>query len=156
MTVASPSEHRTIPSGKAAVAVVGSANLDIVLSTRRLPRPGETVLGDTVSDFPGGKGLNQALAAARLAPTAFIGAVGTDAAGARLEATMTAAGIDTGSVRHVVEASGVAYISVAHDGENSIIVVPGANATVSAEHVESALAQASPDVVVTQLETPVD
>lgn len=132
------------------VCVVGSSNLDLVASARVLPAPGETVLGHHYAEHPGGKGLNQAVASARSgARTAFVSAVGDDTAAEVLLAVMRAAGIDTA---HVAQRSGVAtgraLIGVADDGENSIIVVPGANATVVAEHMPMSR------VVLAQLEVP--
>jgi len=132
------------------VCVVGSANLDLVASTERLPAPGETVMGQDYAEHPGGKGLNQAVAAARSgAHTAFVGAVGDDDAGRRLLGVMAADGIDAG---HVSVRSGVptgrALIGVSSHGENSIIVVPGANATVALEVLPRAT------VVLAQLEVP--
>jgi ribokinase len=143
-------------NSRTAVAVVGSANLDIVVSTERLPQPGETVLGRSVTEFPGGKGLNQAVASARLAPTAFIGAVGSDRAGDALVGALRAAGVNAEYLKRTNGDSGAAYIAVAADGENSIVVITGANASVTPADVTAALLELDPDVVVTQLETPVE
>jgi ribokinase len=134
------------------VCVVGSANLDLVATSSRLPAPGETVLGRDFAEHPGGKGLNQAVAAARAgARTAFVSAVGDDNAGSVLIDVMRHDGIDTA---HVARRDGVptgrALIGVADDGENSIIVVPGANATVAVDELPRCV------VVLAQLEVPLD
>lgn len=131
------------------VCVVGSANLDLVATVDRLPGPGETVSGSSYAEYPGGKGLNQAVASARSgAAVAFVGAVGADAAGEALRAVMAADGIDASHVPSVGEPTGRALIGVSGAGENSIIVVPGANGTVRAERIPSAR------VVLAQLEVP--
>ncbi len=110
------------------IGVVGSLNLDLVARVPHLPAAGETVLGGTLARHPGGKGGNQAVAAARLgAAVAFFGAVGEDAFGAELVAGLAAEGVDTAGVRRVPGASGCALINVADDGENAISVLPGAN-----------------------------
>ena len=131
------------------VVVLGSANLDLVVRTERHPRPGETVLGSTYNEFPGGKGLNQAVAAARSgATTALVGAVGHDEAGVRLRAVAATDGIDTQSLRVVDDVpTGRALITVASDGDNSIVVVPGANS-----HVQTHVPECR--VLVAQLEIP--
>jgi ribokinase len=125
----------------AVVVVVGSLNLDLVGRAPRIPAPGETVLGDSLQRFHGGKGGNQAVAAARLgARVRFIGAVGEDAAGAELVAGLTAEGIDSAGVQRVAGASGCALITVAASGENAITVLPGANLRVAAPEPEPAAA----------------
>lgn len=116
------------------VVVLGSANVDLVAFAPRLPQPGETVLGTDFAEHAGGKGLNQAVAAARAgARVAFVGAVGDDEAGTWLIDTLARDGVD---VSHVVaradHPTGRALIGVAASGENAIIVAPGANATVTA------------------------
>jgi ribokinase len=134
------------------VCVVGSANLDLVATTQRLPGPGETVLGDSYVEHPGGKGLNQVVAAARSgARTAFVGAVGDDDAGRRLREVMRDDGIDaSGCLTLPGVPTGRALIGVSDGGENSIIVVPGANALVTVDDLVSSA------VVLAQLEVPVD
>ena len=137
------------------VVVLGSANLDLVSTVPAIPAPGETVLSTTRDLRAGGKGLNQAVAAARAAArTALVGAVGDDEAARLLLAEAEAAGIDTKLVRRVPGASGTAWIMVRPDGENAIVVDSGANATV--EHLTDAerRAVAGARVLVTQLETP--
>ena len=134
------------------VCVVGSANLDLVATTSHLPKPGETVLGSDYAEHPGGKGLNQAVSAARSgARTAFVGALGSDAAADRLRTVLADDGIDAEAVITVEVATGRALITVDSVGENSIVVIPGANAAVSAE-VELPTAS----IVLAQLEIPVD
>jgi len=133
------------------VCVVGSANLDLVATVQRLPGPGETVPGGSYAEYPGGKGLNQVVAAARAgATTAFVGAVGHDAAGEMLLEVLHDDAIDTRHVHAVSEPTGRALIFVSDDGENSIVVVAGANATVQAESVPAA------KVYLAQLEVPVE
>lgn len=123
----------------AKLIVVGSANLDVVVSVQRHPRPGETVLGGDTRTAPGGKGANTAVAAARLgADVALLGAVGKDAGGDTLLAALADAGVDTALVRRVDAPSGAAYITVSEQGENAIVVSPGANAHVSARDVDAA------------------
>ena len=115
------------------VCVVGSANLDIVATTTRHPLPGETVHGIAYHEYPGGKGLNQAVAAARSgSKVAFVGAVGTDPAAETLRAVLAADGIDD-RLAVTAEATGRAVIVVDDAGENSIVVVAGANAAVSVD-----------------------
>jgi ribokinase len=111
------------------VVVVGSLNLDLVARTTRLPGSGETVLGSGFSEVAGGKGLNQAVAAARAGATvAMIGAIGDDAAGEALRRVLTADGVDGRGVRIVPgQPTGRALIAVDDSAENSIVVVPGAN-----------------------------
>ncbi len=132
------------------VCVVGSANLDLVASAARLPAAGETVLGSGFAEHVGGKGVNQAIAAARAgASTAFIGAVGRDAAGDRLRHELVSAGVDVEALALADAPTGRALIVVDDDGENLIVVVPGANATVVVDRLPQAR------VVLVQLEIPV-
>ena len=137
------------------VCVVGSANLDLVATTDRLPGPGETVLGSSYAEHAGGKGLNQAVAAARAgARTTFCGAVGDDDAARRLLAVITDDGIDASALRLLPNAAtGRALIGVSAAGENSIIVVAGANRELTESDV-SAIAT-SARVLLVQLEVPV-
>ncbi|BDG05433.1 ribokinase [Anaeromyxobacter oryzae] len=137
------------------VVVVGSLNMDLVVRAPRLPAPGETILGGAFATVPGGKGGNQAVAAARLgARTAMVGRVGDDAFGRALRAGLEADGIDCAAVRDLRgEATGVALIVVDDDGRNGIVVAPGANARLAPDDVpEAVLAGAS--VVALQLEVP--
>jgi ribokinase len=134
------------------VVVVGSLNLDLVTRTSRLPGPGETVIGSSYAEFPGGKGLNQAVAAARSgAAVALVGAVGSDHAGMLLRDVARDEGIDVSHLITIADApTGRAIISVDDDGENSIIVVPGANARVAPSDIPVGR------VVIAQLEVSVD
>lgn len=117
--------------------VVGSANVDVTVAVPRHPRPGETVLGGDSTVSPGGKGANTAVAAARAgADVALLGAVGSDAYGELLLGALAAAGVDTSLVRRIDGPSGAAYITVTPDGENAIVVSPGANAQVRGVDVD--------------------
>jgi ribokinase len=136
------------------VFVAGSINMDIVATAARHPRIGETVAGKQVLYFPGGKGANQAVAAAKLgAVTKLNGRVGTDAFGRELRAFLAAQGVDLGFVQETSEAhTGTAIVTLA-DADNTIVVVPGANALVNAEDV-GALVLAKGDIAVSQFEIP--
>jgi ribokinase len=114
------------------VVVFGSINMDMVTRVVRLPRPGETVAGEDFTTAPGGKGANQAVAAARLgAATRMVGRVGNDLFGTTLCQNLAVNGVDTSAVAVTPGPSGVAAISVDRSGENTIVVVPGANGAVS-------------------------
>jgi ribokinase len=138
------------------VAVLGSLNMDISVTVPRLPGPGATVLGSAARFTPGGKGANQAVAAARLgADTAMVGCVGEDEFGRRLIAALRAEGIDAVGVRVVAEApTGLAMIAVDSEGENLITVAPGANYQVGPADVAEAGARPR-DVLVISAEIPV-
>jgi ribokinase len=112
------------------VCIIGSINLDLVVTADRLPAPGETVLGGRFAVHDGGKGANQAVAAARAgARVTMVGAVGRDDHGQRARAALAAEGIDIEGVREIEgDATGVALIAVGPRGENQIVVAPGANA----------------------------
>jgi ribokinase len=115
----------------ARLTVVGSINLDLVTKVQRLPRAGETLSGATLDRIPGGKGANQAVAAARLgADVRMVGCVGADSTAEEALAGLREAGVEL-DVREVDAPTGVAIIFVADDGENQIVVVPGANAVVA-------------------------
>jgi ribokinase len=122
------------------IAVVGSINLDVVVEVERHPAPGETVVGGDRRELPGGKGANQAVAAARLgAQVAMVGRVGADAAGRRLRDGLAAEGVDVAHVREDPQApTGMALIAVDARGENTIVVSPGANARVDPGDVAAA------------------
>jgi ribokinase len=143
--------------GAPGVVVVGSANTDMVVASRRLPRPGETVLGGSFYEAAGGKGANQAVAAARAgARVAFVGCVGADALGRRTREDLVREGID---ITHLAElegvASGVALILVDEEGNNLISVAPGANSALSPALIEGAeelIGRAR--VILAQLEVP--
>jgi ribokinase len=116
----------------ATLVVAGSLNLDLVGRAPRIAGPGETVLGTSLARHHGGKGGNQAVAAARLgAAVRFFGAVGSDAAGDELRAGLAAEGIDIGGVARIEGASGTALITVSDAGDNAITVLPGANFAVA-------------------------
>lgn len=138
------------------IVVVGSINVDIVLHVALHPVPGETILATGQSAGFGGKGANQAVAAARAgAAVHFVGAVGEDDAGPAARQNMTDAGIDTEFVRTVAGPTGAAYLTVADDGENSIIVVGGANSSLTVEDIDDvADLLTCAAVVVLQLEVP--
>ncbi len=134
------------------VCVVGSANLDLVATADRIPRPGETVLGSDYAEHAGGKGLNQAVAAARSgARVAFVGCVGDDDAGRRMREVLAADDIDAALLTTGAAPTGRALIIVDADGENSIVVVPGANHEVRAPDPLPTAA-----VLLCQLEVPLD
>ena len=138
----------------AAVIIVGSANIDQVFRVTTIPEPGETVLSHGFSIALGGKGQNQAVAAARAgASTAFIAALGDDGFGRSIREGLAADGIDTAGVRTVGAPTGTALIAVDESGENTIIVEAGANARLELSD-EDAAAIAAADVLVLQLEIP--
>jgi ribokinase len=140
------------------IVVVGSINMDLVASAPRIPVAGETLVGTDFATTPGGKGANQAVAIARLGyPVQMIGAVGEDVFGRSLLETLGAAGVETDAVARVNGPSGVAQIAVTHQGENSIIVVSGANGKVTAAFVEERLELIRrAGMVLCQLELPLD
>ena len=139
------------------VCVLGSINLDMVASVQSLPLPGETVVARDFAHFPGGKGANQAVAAARMgAGTLMIGAVGADEPGNWMRAFLQENGVDTGMVRIDPEQpTGQAFINVSAAGENAIVIVPGTNAGLSTADVRlEELTGCS--IFLAQLESPVD
>ncbi len=137
------------------VAVFGSCNMDLVAYVGIAPRRGETVLGREFRTAPGGKGANQAVAAARAgAPTRFIGAVGDDELGERLQTALTEYGVNTDGLRTVTGNSGTAHIVVDDDGGNAIVVVPGANAAMDSLAPGDAELIAGCGALLLQLEIP--
>ena len=136
------------------IVVAGSINVDLIQTVEALPRPGETILALRSARLPGGKGANQAVAAARAgAATRMIGAVGADEAGAWMTDQLSQAGVATNDIATIAGAlTGTAYIAVDRSGENQIIVASGANASLSPAMVE---AVAGTDIRVAQLEVPV-
>ena len=138
----------------ATITVIGSVNLDIVANTARLPAPGETVTGAELHRFPGGKGANQALAAQRLgAQVSLVARVGDDASASDALMLLREGGVcldDCITVDDV--ATGTALIAVAPDGENQIVVAPGANRTLRAQEI----ATPQSDALICQLEVPAD
>ncbi|AYG57915.1 ribokinase [Rhizobium jaguaris] len=139
------------------ITIFGSINMDLIATTDRLPKPGETVAGDGFSTAAGGKGANQALAARRAGSTVRLtGAVGSDGFAEPALALLDAAGTDLSTVSHVSEPTGTALILVGGDGENMIAVVPGANGTMTAKDATAAVDALSPnDTLVLQFEIPV-
>ena len=144
-------------SGK--ILVVGSLNMDLVVNAPRHPQIGETILGGRFATFPGGKGANQAVAAARMgAQVSMIGCVGRDSFGEQLIQVAAQDGIDTQYIRQVGgEATGIALITVDREGRNTIVVASGANLSLTLQELnkaEGAFERAS--VLVTQLESPME
>jgi len=146
----------------ATIVIVGSLNMDFVAAVERLPAPGETVLGRDFQMIPGGKGANQACAAARLAAGStrvkMVGRVGYDFFGDHLKASLSAAGVDVSAV-HATRASptGVALISVDRSGQNSIVVASGANHALAVSEVEAMRSVfRGVRLVLFQLESPLD
>ncbi|MET4583250.1 ribokinase [Conyzicola nivalis] len=142
------------------VIVVGSVNMDLLFTgLDAIPKPGQTVSSETFRIVPGGKGANQAAAAARLgADVRFVAAIGTDELGDRAWAALESAGVGLEHVTRVAEPTGVAAVVVDKAGENSIIINPGANATVAASQA-AAIAElyaGKPAVVLACLEVPID
>jgi len=142
------------------IVVVGSANIDLIARTPRLPKPGETVTGNRFMTVPGGKGANQAVAASRLgAKVYFVGRVGNDMFGASLVESLSGSGVVLDHLGRDEESpTGTALIGVSSEsGENSIIVVPGANGKVTPEEVTAASATIlDADAVVLSLEIPME
>jgi ribokinase len=137
------------------VCVVGSVNTDLTFTVDGLPLPGETVLASALASWPGGKGLNQAVAAARAgAEVQFVGAVGTDPAAEALLAHLLASNVGTDGVLTVPGPSGTAAIMVDADAENMIVVAPGANAHLVLDSAAMRSVVAEADVVLLQLEIP--
>ena len=138
---------------------MGSANLDLVVEVPRVPRVGETVLGSDLARIPGGKGANQAVAAARLGRSvAMIGRVGDDEGGQILRHALKTDGVDTSHLATTPNVpNGVALIAVGADGDNAIVVSPGANGRLSAADVEAAAdVLGAAAVMLVQLEVPLD
>ena len=138
------------------VVVVGSVNVDLVVKTDRLPGPGETVLGRSFARHHGGKSANQAVAAARAgSPVRMVACVGDDAFGREARAALVDEGIDTHGILVCDAPTGVAVIAVAPDGENQIVVAPGANGRLRPEDVEGADLSGAV-LLVTGLEIPME
>ncbi len=143
---------------KKRLVVVGSINLDLVSVAPRIPLRGETLMASSFGTFPGGKGANQAVAAARLGTrVSMIGKLGNDSFGAELRANLHSAGVDTDAVDTESTSSGIAQIITAENGENVIVVTPGANARVSPHFLEKHLDLIrGAGIVLTQLEIPLE
>ncbi len=153
------SHETTRQTKRPRITVVGSVNMDLVFRTPRMPAPGETIAGHEFRQIPGGKGANQAVAAARLGgAVTMIGRLGDDAFGAQLRACLVDDGIDVGHLgTQAGMASGVAGILVDDAGRNSIVLASGANLALTADMVAAlAPAIASAELLVCQLETPLD
>lgn len=138
------------------VVVLGSANVDLVAEVERRPSAGETLIGSDLQLYPGGKGANQAAAAARAgAKTLFLGCMGEDSHASFLRAQLKEAGVDVSGVRTVPRPTGTAMIMVTPDGENSIVVSQGANGALDVEMADAwELLWAAADLVVLNLEAP--
>jgi ribokinase len=151
--------NQSAPTRRPRIVVAGSINMDLVVRSARLPRPGETVTGRETRELPGGKGANQAVAAARLDAEVFmIGRVGDDGFGERLRAGLQREGIDLSHVAVTPNcASGLAIVAVEDSGENAITVIPGANGRLTADDVTAASDLIrSADVLLLQLEVPLE
>ncbi|MER5219934.1 ribokinase [Streptomyces flaveus] len=139
------------------IVVLGSTNMDLVAYVDKAPQRGETVNGREFRTVPGGKGANQAVAAARAGGTvSMIGAVGADAFGTRLRAALEESGVHTGLLRTTEGPSGTAHIVVDDEGGNAIVVIPGANGTVTALTPGDEALIALADCLLLQLEIPVE
>jgi ribokinase len=140
------------------IVVVGSINLDLVASVARMPMAGETITGQQFATYSGGKGANQAVCAARLgADVSMVGRLGHDSFAVELRERLQNAGVETASIENVAGPSGTAIILVTSDGSNSIIVVPGANASlrpVDISRYERLFQDAS--IILSQLEVPLE
>jgi len=137
------------------IVVLGSVNMDLITTTGRLPEAGETLLGQGFSTVPGGKGSNQAIAAARAGGTVqFIGAVGQDDFGDQLRKALISSGVSVELLRSVHGPSGVAAITVDDAAENTIVVVPGANGAITDLRSADLRAIRNADLLVCQLEIP--
>lgn len=138
------------------ITVVGSINMDLVVSTDHFPKQGETVLGNLYTTVPGGKGANQAVAAARLgSEVQMVGAVGKDAFGDELLAGLKTENVQLQSVKRLEGTSGIANILLS-EGDNRIIVVPGANHKVAIQEVDDCKEKlANSSIVIMQLEMPI-
>lgn len=144
-------------SSRARICIVGSINMDLVVRAPRLPAPGETILGGAFERHPGGKGANQAAAAARMgAEVRMIGLVGDDEHGRAMREALAASGVDVSAVESAEAPTGVALITVDELGENTIVVASGANALLTPARVDAAAAAIrEADVLLMQLEAPV-
>ena len=140
------------------IIVVGSINADLAVQVHRHPKPGETLMGSGGTITPGGKGANQAVAAAlQGASVRFVGAVGNDVYATPALRCLTKSGVDLTGISHVEDTTGLAVIAISADGENTIIVIPGANAWVDAEAVKQHTTDiAAADIVLLQGEIPAE
>ena len=140
------------------ILVIGSINLDLVAIAPSIPQSGQTISGTAFHTFPGGKGANQAFAAARLgAPVSMIGKVGHDSFGSQLRGNLKAGGVDTAAIEQVPTSSGIAQIVTASTGENIIVIVPGANALLLPADLDRQLGLIrKAGIVLAQLEIPLE
>jgi ribokinase len=136
------------------VVVVGSANLDIIVRLDRVPERGETVFGSEFEELPGGKGANQAIAAARQVRTSLVSCVGADQTGELMLDHLALHSVDVANIDRNAGATGRAFITVTPDGENAIVVLPLSNSALRAHIVTAALEREQPAVVLSQHETP--
>jgi len=145
-------------SAQKPILVVGSINVDLVSTTRRIPSVGETVIGADFQIHPGGKGANQAVAVARLGyPVQLIGRLGSDEFGLQLRSHLATSGVDIAGVTTSDGTSGVAVIVVSEKGENSIVVTPGANSKVTPQDIDANLDSIrNAGIVLAQLEIPIE
>ena len=145
-----------MPDIRKPIVVVGSVTMDMVTRTPQIPRVGQTIIGTSFTTTPGGKGANQAVAIARLGyPVQFLGHVGDDAYGPQLIQNLNEAGVDTSFITPVPGSSGLAPIFLAEDGQNAIVVVPGANGKVEPAYVEQHIeVLRNAGMVLCQLELP--
>ena len=150
--------RRAKVSGQRPIVVVGSINTDLVAVTERIPAVGETVIGTDFQIHPGGKGANQAVAVARLGyPVRLIGRLGRDPFSVRLRTNLESAGVDVTGVATSEGNSGVAVIVVSKEGENSIVVTPGANSNVTPEDISANIQTIrEAGIVLAQLEIPIE
>ena len=140
------------------ILVIGSMNMDLVVQTKNFPEKGETVVGKNFAQAPGGKGANQALAAAKLgSEVKFIGACGNDYFGEEVVDSLKAGGVNTEDVQRLDVRTGIANITVEEDGDNRIIIVPGANNQLRPELIakhENEIKEA--ELILLQLEIPIE
>ena len=140
------------------IAVIGSLNVDYVSYVQRQPRMGETTLASHLEIVPGGKGANQAFVIGRMgAEVAMFGAVGDDVNGALVLQSLASTGVDVSHVRRVADPTGMALVTVNAQGDNCIVVAPGANSHVTTEYIDDVMGVLSTfDIIVLQLEIPLD
>lgn len=140
------------------IVVVGSINVDYSVMVKRLPKEGETILASSLNIIPGGKGANQAVAAKRLgANVSMIGAVGNDAIGKKMKENLFDNGVDVSGVIELDDVTGTAFITVSENGENNIIVYPGANEGLTPKNIETFEEMIKKgDLVLMQLEIPME
>jgi ribokinase len=145
-----------MPETPKPIVVVGSVTMDMVTCTPQIPRIGQTIIGTSFSTTPGGKGANQAVAAARLGyPVQFVGMVGDDTYGQQLIQNLADAGVETSAMETASGSSGLAPIFLAADGQNAIVVVPGANGQVDTAYVDKHIdVIRNAGIVLCQLELP--